>query len=259
VLATTYFGARAGFQVEAVIVPQPRSDHAVEVLRASLALGLIAFPVRSWAAAPIALAARAARGARFVGLGGSSVAGSMGYVAAARELASQVRNGVMPEPDVCVVALGSGGTAAGLSAGFAAEGMKTRVIGVCVATPILVVRSVALTLAWACARRVGVRAPLASMRARMEVDARFLGRGYGYSTAEAERAMDAARDGAGLTLDPTYTAKTFAAALAHARAGRHRVVLYWHTLSSAPMRPLLSGAPSEGDLAPSLRALWAAP
>src|SRR5271165_3657520 len=45
VLATTYFGTKEGFEVEAILVPQPATAHALEVLRADLGLGLKAFPV----------------------------------------------------------------------------------------------------------------------------------------------------------------------------------------------------------------------
>jgi D-cysteine desulfhydrase len=258
VLATAYFGTRAGLIVEAVLVPQPSTPHALEVLRADLAQGLRTFPVGSWAGAPFAVARRVASGARFVPIGGSSVVGSMGYVGAARELASQVRAGAMPEPEVCVVALGSGGTAAGLAAGFEAEELRTRVVGVCVSTPRWLVRVLSLLLARACARRAGLRSPrasIASMRARLTTDTRFLGDGYGHPTPEGEEATRVAREAAGLTLDPTYTAKAFASALWHVRARRARHVLYWHTLSSAPLEPLLQGAPERETLDPSLRRL----
>jgi len=258
VLAAAYFGPRAGLAVEAVLVPQPPTPHALDVLRADVAMGLRAFPVGSWAAAPLAAVCRIARGAHFVTVGGSSVTGSMGYVAAARELALQIRDGAMPEPEVCVVALGSGGTAAGLAAGFEAEGLQTRVVGVCVSTPRWLIRVLSLSLARACARRAGVpseRAGIASMRWRLTMDSRFLGGGYGHPTPEGEEATRTARSAAGLLLDPTYTAKAFASALWHVRARRAHSVLYWHTLSSAPMAPLLQGAPEKDALAPSLRRL----
>ncbi len=258
VLATTYFGRRVGLRVEAVLVPQRATKHVLDVLRADIALGCRTFPVTSWGAVPFAIARRVAAGAWPVTVGGSSVAGSMGYVQAARELAAQVRAGELPEPDVCVVALGSGGTAAGLAAGFEAEGMRTRVVGVCVSKPPWALRLVSLFLARACARRAragGRRATFASMRSRLGIDTRFLGGGYGEATREGDEATRLARDTAGLALDPTYTAKAFASALWHVRAGRVEQVLYWHTLSSAPMEPLLSGAPSEDALDPALRAL----
>jgi 1-aminocyclopropane-1-carboxylate deaminase/D-cysteine desulfhydrase-like pyridoxal-dependent ACC family enzyme len=249
VLATTYFGKQAGFQVEAVLVPQPRTEHVVEVLRADLGLGLKAFPAGSWAAAPWALVTRVAAGARLIPLGGSNTVGTMGYVDAGRELAAQVRDGVLPEPDVCVVALGSGGTAAGLAVGFAAAGLRTRVVGVCVSGPPWALRASARHLARACGRRIGAPS------VRLETDARFLGAGYGCRTPEGDEATTLARVHAGLTLDPTYTAKAFAAALWFVRARRAPRVLYWHTLSSAPMGPLLAGAPEESQIPAGLIAL----
>jgi 1-aminocyclopropane-1-carboxylate deaminase/D-cysteine desulfhydrase-like pyridoxal-dependent ACC family enzyme len=257
VLATTYFGLRAGLEVEAVLVPQPETEHAREVLQASLAQGLRAFRVRSYGAAAVVLAWRAVLGAHFVTVGGSSVAGALGYLAAARELASQVRAGEMPEPDLCVVALGSGGTAAGLAAGFEAEGLKTRVVGVCVSQPPWAARLLALRLARACAKRTGVAfasafASRSWVEDRLIVETRFLGPGYG---VETQAALEASREAAaaGLVLDPTYTAKTFACALSLVRSRDEparsppKTVLYWHTLSSAPMRPLLSPPRIGGD------------
>jgi 1-aminocyclopropane-1-carboxylate deaminase/D-cysteine desulfhydrase-like pyridoxal-dependent ACC family enzyme len=258
VLATTYFGKRAGFEVEAVLVPQPRTEHVVEVLRADLALGLRAYPVGSWGAAPRAVAARAFAGAgagkaRVLPVGGSSVLGSMPYVEAGLELAAQVRAGELPEPEVCVVAVGSGGTAGGLAAGFAAGGLRTTVVGVCVSTPPWALTWLTRRFARACARRHGVP----GSRPRVVIDRRFLGAGYAYPTPEGEEATSIAADLAGLPLDPTYTAKTFACALWFVRARRATHVLYWHTLSSAPMTPLLEGAPPEEEIPRSLRALIA--
>ncbi|HEX8792709.1 MAG TPA: pyridoxal-phosphate dependent enzyme [Polyangiaceae bacterium] len=259
VLATTYFGKRAGFEVEAVLVPQPRTEHVVEVLRADLALGLRAYPVGSWSAAPWAISARAfaaggaAGKARVIPVGGSSVLGSMPYVDAGLELAAQIRAGELPEPDVCVVAVGSGGTAGGLAAGFAVAGLRTTVVGVCVSTPPWALSRLSHHFARACVRRRGpARSPL-----RLVIDRRFLGTGYAYPTPEGAEATRAAAELADLPLDPTYTAKTFACALWYLRARRAKHVLYWHTLSSAPMAPLLADAryAKEEDIPGALRAL----
>jgi 1-aminocyclopropane-1-carboxylate deaminase/D-cysteine desulfhydrase-like pyridoxal-dependent ACC family enzyme len=232
VLTTTYFGRREGLDVEAVLVPQPRTEHVVEVLRASIGLGLRAVPARSWTRGALTFALRmmtARTQSRIIPLGGSSVNGSMGYVVAARELAAQVRAGALPEPDLCIVALGSGGTAAGLAAGFAAERMKTRVVGVCVSKPAWALRLHATMLARACARRAADR----PLRLRLTTDSRFLGAGYGHPTRESDEATRLARETAGLELDPTYTAKAFAASLWYlARGEAQRTILYWHTLGN---------------------------
>jgi len=74
------------------------------------------------------------------------------------------------------------------------------------------------------------------------IDRSYRGEGYGRETEKGKAAMHEAEK-AGLVLDATYTAKTFAAALDLVSAGSSKTILYWHTLSSAPFAPLLSGAP----------------
>ena len=254
VLATAIFAAEMGIAVDAVLVPQPRTPHVADNLRASLAQGLRAFPVRSYAGVPWAVLRRLGPGATFVPVGGSSLTGAMGYVDGARELAAQIRAGDLPEPDAVVVTLGSGGTAAGIVAGLALEGLATRVIAVSVSTPAVVVAWTTRLLARRCARRAGGRIGWGDVMRRLIVDARYLGAGYGHATAEGDRAREVART-VGLTLDATYTAKTFAAALDLVASERYRNVLYWHTLSSAPMEPLLARAASEASLPAPLRAL----
>lgn len=261
VLATVVHGRAAGFDVEAVLVPQPRTAHVEQNLRADLARGLVAHGVpplfggRPWAAytlAALAVAARLRRNVFYVPVGGSSVLGAMGYVDAAEELALQVRAGSMPEPDLIVVTVGSGGTAAGLVAGLERAGLKSQVLGVVVGAPVFAVAFGARFLARRCARRIGVDPRRAA--ARLQIEPRYLGAGYGAPTEAGARAIERAAEH-GLHLDPTYTAKTFAAALDVVGGAQHKTVLYWHTLSSAPMAPLLEGAAELGALDPSLTRL----
>jgi 1-aminocyclopropane-1-carboxylate deaminase/D-cysteine desulfhydrase-like pyridoxal-dependent ACC family enzyme len=262
VLATTLYGESAGFTVEAALMPQPRTEHVVEVLRAGLGHGMRPLAAGSYAAVVAKLIPRVVgRGAYFVTVGGSSPRGSLGYVDAARELAAQVRAGEMPEPDLVVVALGSGGTAGGLAAGLELEGLRSRVVGVVVAEPAWFVALRARRLARACLRLAGGRRPARGwLDARLEIDRAWLGLGYGFTTEAGTRAMQAA-EGVGLVLDPTYTAKTFAAALDRVERLRDapapKTVLYWHTLSSAPMAPLLAGAPEEVAVPAAVRRLLA--
>ena len=177
----------------------------------------------------------------------------MAYVDAAFELAEQVTAGVMPEPDA-IVAVGSSGTAAGLAAGLAIAGLKTRVLGIAIATPMWFVewstrrrwraRACRVKAATICARGLG------QPRHRSAMDRRWIRR--------AERSGDArdrSREERRLVLDPTYTAKAFAAALDLVAAGRAAGIVFWNTLSSAPMAPLLAGAPDEATLAPAVMAL----
>lgn len=250
VLATGVFATPRGLRVEAVVVPQPDGPRVRDNLRADLAQGIALYPARSYAHAAYRVARRLGRGAYYVPAGGSNRVGVEAYRDAVRELAAQVTAGAMPEPDLVVVALGSGGTAAGIAAGLAAEGMRARVLGVTVAVPAWVVERQARAMAKRCAGREGA----ADAHARLQIDRGFLGEGYGHPTEAARNAVAEAAKG-GLVLDTTYTAKAFAAALDRVAAGRDRTILYWHTLSSAPMAPLLAGAPELDAVDPALRAL----
>ena len=252
VVATALYGRREGFEVEAVLVPQPASEHARRNLRVALAQGLRPIVAPSWAVAPAIVAAHVRRDKCFVPLGGSSALSSLGFVDAAKEVAAQVAAGAMPEPDVVVVAMGSGGTAAGLAVGFEVAGMRTRVTGVAISQPVPVVSLMARRLAKRTGELAGLsRSRVASAVERIDVERRWLGRGYGHATPEGQAAIaEAARSG--ITLDATYTGKAFACALWIARQGAPRAVLYWHTLSTAPLDPLLVGAP---DLPPDVARL----
>ncbi len=248
VVATAVYGRREGFDVHAVLVPQPATPHARGNLRAALAQGVHAVPASSWTTAPAVVAAelgRAPRDTFFIPLGGSNAQGSCGFVEAAAELARQVEAGAMVEPDLVVVATGSGGTIAGLAVGFEMVGLRTKVVGVAISQPAALLGALARRVARKTADIVGLgRGPSVRAAMRIEIDKRWLGRGYALPTAAGESATrDAARSG--IVLDPTYTSKSFACALDRARARASSAVLYWHTLSSAPMEPLLDGGPAE--------------
>jgi 1-aminocyclopropane-1-carboxylate deaminase/D-cysteine desulfhydrase-like pyridoxal-dependent ACC family enzyme len=254
-VATALFGRREGFDVDAVVVAQPPSEHGVRNLRVALAAGLRPAIAPSWLAVPAVLAQQLGRDAYLVPLGGSNAVGSLGFVEAARELAGQVERGALPEPDVVVVAMGSGGTAAGLAVGFEAAGMRTKVVGVAISSPLVIVSSLGRRLVTRTALAAGLpRSAATAALARLEVDGRWLGRGYGYATPEGEVAMRRASS-EGVTLDPTYTAKAFACALERARRKDERV-LYWHTLSSAPLDGLHDGDAKSDPLPPELGRLF---
>jgi D-cysteine desulfhydrase len=250
VLTTGIFAKSVGIEVEAIVVAQPATTHVLENARADIAQGITLFPAPSYLHAGLLLAVRVLNGAYYIPAGGSNRIGASGFVDAATELAEQVRRGELPEPDLIVVAMGSGGTAAGLVAGLAKQGMSTRVLAVTVAEPAWLVERGIRSLTKECAEA----ADRCSILNRLEQTRSYLGRGYGHVTEAGVRATAEAAK-AGLVLDPTYTAKAFAATLDRVAAGSERTILYWHTLSSAPMAPLLAGAPAESALAPKLRQL----
>jgi D-cysteine desulfhydrase len=188
------------------------------------------------------------------------VSGTLGYIHAVAELIGQIRSGAVPEPDIIVVAVGSGGTAAGLIAGVLREGLRSCVHGVSVAAPAMLMRPAILGLALAALRRDGGSPDLLRLNAVLSLTDAERGPGYGVQTERGQAAGRVA-ESLGLELDPTYTEKGFAAALdlaGHPDWRRNRAtmslkwlnfrpplrILYWHTLSSTPLDRLLVADPS---------------
>lgn len=252
VLATSLFGQQWGFEVHAVMVPQPRNEHVDENLRVDLAVGAQLHPVRSWPAVvptmrALMLSLDASGKAPYrVAYGGSSSVGALGYVETGLEIAAQIDAGECPEPEAIYCAMGSGGTAAGLAIGLAAAGLTTRVRAVRVTPRLVCNRATVATLVANTVRRIRKQARSfpAVVRAAIsaiEIDHDHVGAGYGAADPRAQEATRlAARDD--LHLDPTYTARAFARFTADARHAS-RPLMFLHTLSRADLSPLLEGAP----------------
>ena len=264
VLATATWGRECGLDTRAILVPQPWTEHVEHNLRALLATGAHVTPIRNLSLLPAAMARevmlRRLRGDRpqRIELGGSCPTGALGYVEAGLELADQIMRGDCPEPDAVYVALGTGGTAAGMAIGLAAAGLTTKVVGVRVTearvvSPLtlrMLVRSTAMRL-----RSLDPSFPGVSKAAfeLLRIDDRFFGDGYGTPHPGAAEAMDAAaRDG--ISLEQTYTGRAFAAMLSDAGelGGRRLFVL---TLSGANLDARFVDAPEVPDWARSMGAI----
>ena len=254
-LATALYARDFGIDVEVVLVPQRYSCHVVENLRVTASLARI-FPATSFAHAAAVLVDRVACGSYYVPAGGSTRDSTHAYAEAAAELLAQVELGELPLPAQVIVPLGSGGTAAGLAVGFTQARCTTRVVGVLVSEPRRWVERRARRLAAGCWRELVPEG--GAFAGRLEIEADYLGAGYGEPSLAGARALE---EGGrlGLTLDATYTAKTFAAALDRLAVEGDGPILFWHTLSSAPMDALVSSAPTEAELHADVRALQRVP
>jgi len=270
VLATAIHGAAAGLAVDAIVFPQPITEHVRKQVLADLAAGARLQPTRGYLGVPAAVwRARRAPGTYWVAAGGSSVTGTLGYVSAALELGEQIARGELPRPDLVYVALGSNGTAAGLYAGLWGE-PPLELVAVRVTDRVISGAGAVRRLARGAERRL---AALLGVRSLSELEApsptrsgrapslrvvhdQFGGR-YGRSTPAADEAVARAA-AAGLTLEPTYTGKCMAALLADDAAGRldGKRVLFVNTYSGADLGPLVARAPAPSALPPLLRRLF---
>lgn len=247
VLATAMHATRLGLEVHAVLTPQPATANLRKNLLADSAAGLHFHVAESFSSAPrVGVAVRAMLTERdgieplVVPFGGTSALGTLGFVAAAFELAEQIAAGALPEPDLLYVPLGSAGTAVGLAIGLSALELKTRVQAVRV-VPADVNGRPALerTLAETTAllRTADERFPACTFD-QLPLDVRdgFLGAGYAEATPEGREAV-AAAERRGLSLETTYTGKTLAALAHDVAEGRlaRKVALFWNTYNSRPV------------------------
>lgn len=242
-LAAALHGRELGLGTRLAVFDQPVTPYVRENLRALAATGARV----SFAAGEL----RAARQARmlyeqardegaaphFLMMGGWSRLGTVGHVTAGLELAEQVGKGLIPEPDRIFVALGSGGTAAGLAAGCRLAGLKSRVTAVRVAPAVIANAFTIHYLANDALRWLRSLDPaVGAARVRFgdfDVVTDQLGAGYGYATPASEEAVAwAAND---LALETACTGKALAACLRYCerRARPGETVLFWNTFSSA--------------------------
>ena len=134
--------------------------------------------------------------------GGSNALGSWGYVEGVREILEQVGDVADPVTDL-VVALGSGGTTAGLAAGLrlAGAGIRLHAVNVCDDAEYFYRRLDEIGAEWGLSD---------SFRDDVDIIDGHVGRGYALSMPEElSRLRDVART-TGILLDPVYTGKAWA-------------------------------------------------
>lgn len=261
VATTAWYARQVGLACHALGFPQALTLERRRWLELTWRLGATLQPCGDRLGLALALpAARLRLGRRgyLVGPGGSSPLGTLGYVAAGLELGAQVAAGLLPEPATIVVALGSGGTLAGLAIGTALAGLGSHLVGVRVVERPLCNETLTQTLierTRLLLARLGRPAPrVPSLR----IEHGQAGPGYGSPTAAGLRACRLARDHEGLRLEPTYTGKALAALLEGTTASqaelRRGPVLFVNTHNSRCLTPLIRELPARPGLPPA--SLW---
>lgn len=252
VLATCLYARAQSLHPRIVHFPQRVTEHVRENLRAvSTAdpyLKLVSSEPRAAVeAARLKLTRRLHPNPSFYYIppGGAAPLGELGYVNAAFELREQIDTGQLPEPDVIVVAVGTGGTLAGLLVGCRLASIDATLLGVRVSGRLL-------ANSYRVARLANRTADLLNDHGASDtptfgagdvnIIGGYLGDGYGEPTPEARQAKRTAAD-CGLDLDLTFTAKTLAG-LREERAARsldRQTVLYLHTYNEVDITGLANG------------------
>lgn len=252
-VATSAFCQRHGIACTVLLFDQPVTPTVLANLKQMIANGAQLVVTGSLAKTALQFYARSMfkRSDYCLPAGGSSPLGCLGFVNAAFELREQIAQGLLPEPDYIVCAVGSSGTVAGLTLGCRLAGLKTQVKGIRVApshlgpVPICTRGSATRLMARTYQALTSRVADIPSVvLPDIELSDAFYGAGYGCATGEGAQAT-AAFEQQGIALDATYTAKAAAAALQLCEKVPDAQVLYWHTFCQPDTTLTLSAAQLE--------------
>lgn len=264
-LATAIYGKPQGFDVITCIFDQPFTKHCEDVLKLLCHFGAEIHYTQNYAKTAthvIGLLAKLSRKGRapyFIYSGASTPMGTVGYLEAVLELKQQVKEGMVPEPDILFVPAGSGGTFAGLALGVKLFGMKTRVIGVRVVPAIACNRVLVSALAKKTLKLVKTaRARIPDIEIHVSdflLEHEYFGGAYGVVTKESLYASEKMKTLEGISCEGVYTGKTIAAMMDCEKQNKNKTILYWHTHNSVDFEPILSQSVSLSLLPAPLRRL----
>ncbi len=179
--------------------------------------------------------------------GGSNVTGMMGMVGAVLELQGQVAEGLVPEPDLLYVPLGSCGTAAGIALGMKALGWKTKIRAVRVSerkgSDFRTVRELFDKTASRFRELLPSFPDVDLSEGDFEVYENYLGDGYAHFTEKGMEAVRRLAESDGITLEGTYSGKAMAALMDDARDGKleGKTTLFWNTYNSVDFGSKIQG------------------
>ncbi len=178
--------------------------------------------------------------------GGSSPTGIVGFVNAAFELKEQIDQGLIDEPDLLYVASGSLGTSVGLTLGFAALNLKTKVVAIRVIDSSFVNKRRFEALYKATEKLLKKHDPSFPStdfrQANFEIRDEFYGGEYALSTESSIAALNLMREKEDILLDPTYSAKALGALISdiEEEQDKEKTFLFWNTFNSQELSPFTS-------------------
>ena len=234
VRATAVYGKSAGFEVHCLLFDQPHTDYLEGNFNAISANTVRIKQVAHWG--PVVLGYEYLKqccfnsGYRYLlAPGGSSPLGCLGYVNAAFELKAQIEAGMLPEPKLIFVALGTCGTMAGLVVGTRLAGLQSRIIGVRVVGQMLGNRWRVARLARRTLKLINPSEAIS--RREIALWHHDFGQSYAIPTEDSLRAVQLMRAHEGITLENTYTGKALAGLIRYVETHRceEQPILFWNT------------------------------
>jgi 1-aminocyclopropane-1-carboxylate deaminase/D-cysteine desulfhydrase-like pyridoxal-dependent ACC family enzyme len=166
----------------------------------------------------------------YMPVGGHTPAGCVGYVLAALEIHEQLRERNIERATI-VVAAGTGGTLAGLLAGFRLWRVPHRLIGIDVGKLWRGFPASIAALASEICALLGQPHDIQPGDVPL-IEGTYVGEGYARTTSESIEALRLAARHEGLLLDPVYTSKAMAGLISLSQKHTwkpNEPVVFWHT------------------------------
>ncbi len=261
-LATAVIARQLGLQPVCSYYCQPISDEALLNLRRSPPLGIDAHFCGDYVGLVLSFVReygrwliKTGRPPYFIYPGASGVLGVLGYVNAALEIQSQIKQLGEREPEAIFCAVGSCGTFAGLLLGARLANLQSRAVGVPIieedqANAVKIARMANRAARFL--RRHDPAVPTLHFEpGDITLLQGYMGAGYAHPTDKALHAVRRVRELEGLSLETTYTGKAMAALLDYAGGHPGSRLLFVDTFAEAP-------ALEEGDFKDLPRPFWPA-
>lgn len=185
---------------------------------------------------------KAGRKPYYIAVGGSVPRGALGYVNAAFELAEQIKNNLIPEPDTIMMAGCSHGTAAGLSLGIALAGLKSQIIAVGT-EPEPVEQIIAEYKHLIDGMLKLLELPLDRVVQYPTYVNFYIGEGYAALTPKTIDSIKLLQDTENLKLDGTYAGKALGAFVDYAQMpeNKGKTLLFWNTFCTGDFEDTING------------------
>lgn len=167
--------------------------------------------------------------AYLIPFGGSNLLGSLGYLDCANEIIEQFKNAEGTTPNYVITPAGSGGTMAGLVAGFAIAKTSTKVIGFSVLHKDHTIENIVDKLTNEIIENVK---PKFNTTTDFELNTKFVGEAYGIPTENGIKAIKMLAELEGLFLCPVYTSKAMAGLIEYIKENKikkEESIVFIHT------------------------------
>lgn len=242
-LATALYAREQGLDCICFLSHQKRTESVPAVLNALLECGaeLIRFGGSYRRRIATLREHLHGRRVRVIPTGGTSWAGTVGFVNAGLELAAQLEAREAALPERLYVATGTMGTAAGLALGLALAGLPVEVHAVRVSDTSITSEAGLAKLCCKTAmmmRRLDSAVPRGlERRVRLVLRHGFFAGGYAHCDDATRDAIDTAAAQFGVTLEPVYTGKAMAALLhdAGSATSAFESAVFWHSYHARPL------------------------